>query len=92
MTANLPRYSAEEFARRGVEIYSNSIKPTVETVENIGKFVLIDIESEIWEMDADEIAASQRLDARMPNAQVWMVRVGYPFVRRFGAGRVRTII
>lgn len=86
-----PRYSKEEFARRGDEIYDRDIRPQVETEQNKGKFVLIDIETGAWEMDADEITAAKRLDARVPDAQVWMIRVGYPYVVRFGAGRSRKV-
>jgi hypothetical protein len=89
MTVRLPRYPKEEFARRGDEIYNRDIRPLVETDQNKGKLVLIDIETGAWEMDADEMTASRRMDARLPDAQVWMVRVGYPYVRRFGAGRLR---
>lgn len=91
MTVRQPRYPKEEFARRGDEIYNRDIRPQVETEQNKGKFVLIDIETGAWEMDADEMTASRRLDARISEPQVWMVRVGYPYVRRFGAGRNRRV-
>jgi len=81
-----PRYSKEEFARRGDEIYERDIKPRL-TPEDHGKFVAIDIETGAYEIDADEDVASDRLDARLPDAQIWMKRVGYLHVRRFG-GRV----
>ena len=42
----------------------------MENEQNNGKFVLIDIETGAWEMDADEMAASRRMDARLPDAQV----------------------
>ena len=87
MTVRQPRYPKEEFARRGVEIYNRDIRPTVETEHNTGKFVLIDIETGTWEMDVDEMAASRRMDTLLPDAQVWMVRVGYSYVRRIGGGR-----
>ena len=90
MAVRQPRYPREEFARRGDEIYNRDICPQVDIPQNKGKFVLIDIETGIWEMDADEMAASRRMDARLPDAQVWMVRVGSPYVRRFGARRLRT--
>ena len=79
------RYSKEEFARRGNEIYERTIRPGVEA-EHKGKIVAIDIESTAREMDADEIAACARLEARCPDAQIWIVRIGFPAVRRFGAG------
>lgn len=85
------RYSKEEFARRGNEIYRRDIRPLVEA-DNVGKIVVIDIETGVWEMDADEVAASKRLEARNPDAQIWMMRVGSPYVRRFGAGCVKAIV
>src|SRR5437870_4484470 len=78
-----PRYSMEEFARRGDEIYDRDIQPHV-TAADEGKYVLIDIETGDYEIDADEIAASDRLLARHPDAQVWMTRVGSRYARRFG--------
>jgi hypothetical protein len=77
------RYSKEEFARRGDAIYERDIKPLVEPEQN-GKFVVIDIETGMYEIDSDELAASDRLYARVPNAQPWLRRVGSRYARRFG--------
>lgn len=85
MTTRTPRYPKDEFAQRGNAIYDRDIRPQVEAA-NKGKFVLIDIETGAWEMDADEMVAAKRLDARVPDAQVWMLRVGYDYVYRIGAG------
>ncbi len=79
-----PRYSKEEFARRGDEMYEHEICPHVKTGDE-GKFVVIDIETGAYEIDADELVASDRLFARQPNAQVWLRRIGSRYVRRFGA-------
>jgi hypothetical protein len=49
MTVRRPRYSKEEFARRGNEIYERQIRPQVE-VGNRGKTVAIDIETGAYEM------------------------------------------
>ena len=83
-----PRYSKEEFARRGNEIFERDIKTRLET-EDDGKFIVIDIETGAYEVDADEMAASDRLRARHPEAQIWLRRVGSPHARRFGP-RIRT--
>ncbi len=56
---------------------------------NRGKYVAIDIETGAWEMDASEMAANERLRERLPDPQIWMLRVGYPYLRRFGAGLTR---
>jgi hypothetical protein len=73
----------EEFARLGEEIFERDIRPHL-AGGNAEDFVLIDIETGAYEIDADERSASDRLLARHPDAQVWMRRVGSPFTRRFG--------
>jgi len=78
-----PRYSKEEFARRGDAVYEDSIRSLVEE-RNEGKFVAIDIETGAYEIDTDELVASDRLLARVPDAQVWLKRIGSRYVRRFG--------
>ena len=60
MSVSKPRYSKEEFARRGDEIYDRDISPDVEPADE-GKFVVIDIETGEYEVDQDELAASDRL-------------------------------
>lgn len=78
-----PRYSKEEFARRGDEIYERDIRHRVTTSDE-GKFVVIDIETGDYEMDVDEVAAHDRLLSRHPGAQVWVTQVGSRYARRFG--------
>ena len=78
-----PRYSKEEFARRGEAIFEQEIRPKLKG-RNPRDFVLIDIETGCYEIDADEDAASDRLAARIPDAQIWMRRVGSRVSRRFG--------
>jgi hypothetical protein len=79
-----PRYSKEEFAQRGDALYERDVRPLIES-DNQGKFVAIDIETGAYEMDTDEIAASDRLLARIPAAQIWVRRIGSRFARRFGS-------
>ncbi|MFO1433835.1 MAG: hypothetical protein U1F76_27685 [Candidatus Competibacteraceae bacterium] len=79
-----PRYSKEEFARRGDEIYERNIHPYLEA-GNVGKFIAIDIDTGAYEIDADELVASDRLLARYADAQVWLRQVGSRYTRRFGA-------
>jgi hypothetical protein len=83
MATTQPRYTKEECARRGDEIYDHQIHSQVDPTD-AGKFVLIDIETGDYEIDLDELAASDRLLGRRPDAQVWMRRVGSPYARRFG--------
>ncbi|MBD2542918.1 hypothetical protein [Planktothricoides raciborskii] len=85
-----PRYSKEEFAQRGDLIYQTQIRPQVE-LGNEGKIVAIDLETQDFEVDASEIAACDRLEDRHPDAQIWIVRIGSRYVRRFGGGTKRTV-
>ena len=80
------RYRHEDLARLGNEIYEREILPRIEA-DHRGDYVVIDVESGNFEVDSEELAASDRLLARIPNAQVWLKRVGYPYVRRFGPRR-----
>ena len=79
-----PRYSKEEFAQRGDEIYERDVRPRIDETSNAGKFVAIDIETGAYDVDVDELTASDRLLARYPEAQVWLRRVGSRYVRCFG--------
>ena len=89
MTIRQPRYSKEEFARRGDEIYETQVRQQVEEGDH-GKIVAIDIETGAFEVDASEIAACDRLESRYPDAQIWIVRVGSRHVRRFGGRTWKT--
>jgi len=83
MAATRPRYSIEEVAKRGEEIFEREIQPQVAGRDK-NEFVLIDIETGAYEVDADEQVASKRLRARVPGAQIWMRRVGSRYSRHFG--------
>jgi hypothetical protein len=78
-----PLYSPEEFARRGREIYEHALRPLVEP-GNKGRIIAIDIESKAYEIDDNVISATDRLFARVPTAQPWIVKIGYPAVHHFG--------
>ena len=86
-----PRYSKEEFARRGDEIYWRDIYPQL-TQADEGKFAVIDIETGAYEVDRDELAAADRLQARYPDAQVWLVEIGSRYARRFSAQRRTAVL
>jgi hypothetical protein len=89
MTVRQPRYSKEEFAQRGDDIYESQVRSQVEA-DNYGKIVAIDLETGDFEVDASEIAACDRLEAHHPDAQIWIVRIGSRHVRRFGGRTKRT--
>jgi hypothetical protein len=89
MVVRQPRYSKEEFAQRGDKIYETQVRHQVEA-GNHGKIVAIDLETGDFEVDSSEITACDRLEAHHPNAQIWIVRIGSRYVRRFGERGKRT--
>jgi hypothetical protein len=84
MTVRQPRYSKEEFAQRGDEIYESRVRSQVEE-DNRGKIVAIDIETGAFEVADDTMSATRQLYDRVPDAQPWVIRIGYRAVHRFGA-------
>ena len=80
-----PRYSKEEFARRGDAIYRKDILPNL-TRKDVGKFLAIDIETGEYAISASEMKAGNKLRARLPDAQIWMERIGYVAAHSFGGG------
>lgn len=83
MNARAPQYSKEEFARRGRDIYARVVEPALRP-EDMGKFVAIDIDSEGYEIDHDDLTASCRLVARFPDSQTWLMRAGEVAAYRMG--------
>ena len=63
----------EEFQRRGDAIYLEKVRPNL-TKKDVGKLAAIDIETEEYAIDADEMKACHKLRKRIPDAQIWMVR------------------
>ena len=89
MSIALPqsRYSKEELARRGEEIYERVVLPRLGP-EDQGKFVAIDIETEDSALAADELSACDLLRSRLSDPQVWLRKVGSRYLYRFGFRRV----
>ena len=86
MTVIRRKYEKAEFARMGDAVFEQSIRSQLDAVDD-DHFVAIDIESGDFEVDPDQRAASDRLRARIPTAQIWLRRKGSRYVRRFGASQ-----
>jgi hypothetical protein len=78
-----PRYSKEEHARLGTEIYERHIRAQVEA-DNLGRIVALDVDSGAFAIAEDSLAASRQLRERIPEAQIWCVRIGHQAVHHFG--------
>ena len=88
MAIRQPRYSKQEFAERGTELYENQIRSQIED-GNDGKIVAIDIETGAFELADTIVNATDRLFDRIPDAQPWVIRVGHRTVFRFGSRSLR---
>ena len=77
------RYPKEEFARLGDAIFEKDVLPHLKSRDK-GRFVAIDIETGDYEIADERMTASQNLRARLPDPQIWMMRVGFPTVTRIG--------
>ncbi|MCY7275322.1 MAG: hypothetical protein LH702_16685 [Phormidesmis sp. CAN_BIN44] len=85
-----PNLSSEEIAERGKELYQQRLRTQVETADNIGKIIAIDLTTGDYELDKDLLVACDRLKVKHPNTVTWVERVGYDAVYAIGGTLVRT--
>ena len=84
-----PRDSKEELGERAKALYEQ-LRPQVETPENIGKLIVLDVESGDYEIDEVGIASSRRLQERHPGAALCALRIGYKTGEALGGVLERT--
>lgn len=80
----------EQWMRHGEEIFEREVRSKLEG-QNPDDYLLIDVDSGDFEVDADELAASERLRARRPQAVIYFRRVGSRVSRRFGYRREKRL-
>jgi hypothetical protein len=85
---DLSRYSLDELARMGDEVYERDVLPRM-TAEDTGRIVAIDVETGMYAVECDQLAAVHRILDAKPGAQVWVRRVGFSYVDRLGASHPR---
>lgn len=76
--------SSEEVAKRANLLYETKIRQKVETEGNIGKMVIIDIETGDYEVDEMGIQAARNLYAKHPYARLFGIRIGYNVAASLG--------
>ena len=84
---SLSNQSPEHVVARGREWYEREIRAQVEPQHN-GEFLVINVETGEYELDADDVAASKRAKSRFPDAPLFAMRVGHRAAYRLG-GRFR---
>jgi hypothetical protein len=88
-TVKVRKYPKDEFARRGDEAYARYVEPNLTAVDK-GKFAAVDIETGEYELGTSILDACDKLNARLPESQIWTVRVGSRYLARFGGRERRT--
>jgi hypothetical protein len=76
--------SSEEVAKRAYRIYESKIRQKVETEANIGKMVIINVETGDYEVDGTGLQAAKNLQARSPYARLFGILIGYNVAASFG--------
>ncbi|HLJ54470.1 MAG TPA: hypothetical protein VKT77_05475 [Chthonomonadaceae bacterium] len=85
-----PTIASDVIDRRGKAWYELHLRDIVETDENIGKQIVIDIETGEYEIDNSGLDASLRMLRRNPNAALYGIRIGYDAAYAIGASLTRT--
>ena len=74
---SIDQEAAKAIAKKGENIYAETIKPNIDLEQERGKFVVIDVHTGDYEIDRRDAAATRRLFDRRPNAVTYAVRVGH---------------
>jgi hypothetical protein len=81
---NHSNYTKEEIVSRGEVLYERQFYSIIETEENLGKIVMIDIESEDYVIANTGLEASQQIRGRRPEGVFCALRIGYTAVETIG--------
>ncbi len=77
------KYTREEEAIRGEEIYERELRPNVEH-QNDGQYLVLDIETGEYEINQDDLVATKRALAKRPDAVLYGLRIGHKAAYRLG--------
>ena len=81
----ITKLSPAEVALRAKQIYADKLKSILEP-KYMGKFIIIDIESEEFEIDDNGDEASLRAFLKKPNGIRYGMRVGHDYWGSIGIG------
>ncbi len=72
-----------QIGQRGQALYDQTIRAQVEP-DHRGKFLILDVNTGDYEIDAEDLTAPKRLLARRPDAVLFGVRIGHRAAYRLG--------
>ena len=77
-------WSVEEVAAQATQLYTNGVQQKVETPDNIGKMLTIDIETGDYHIDKNGVEGMMLLKTKRPTARLFTLRIGYSGAFCFG--------
>jgi hypothetical protein len=75
--------SSEEVAQQAMKLYEFSIRDAVEIEANIGKMVIIDVETGKYQVDLNGIESARYLRQQNPTARLFGIKIGYNVAASF---------
>jgi hypothetical protein len=77
-------WSIEEVAAKAGKIYASGIQQQVETTDNLGKMLTIDVETGEYFIDINGVEGMLFLKAKRPTSRLFTLRIGYSAAVGFG--------
>ncbi len=77
-------WSAADVAAKANEMYGSGIQQQVETSDNIGKMLTIDVETGEYFIDKTGVEGMMFLKAKRPTARLFTLKIGYIAAVGFG--------
>jgi hypothetical protein len=78
-------WTTEEVVAAGTKIYEKKIRLLVETPENIGKMLTLDVETGEYKIGVNSIEGAIELKQNRPMARLYTVRIGHNVGVSFGS-------
>ncbi len=82
--------SSEEVAQQAMKLYEAGIRDAVEVEGNIGKMVIIDVESGGYSVDLNGIESARHLRKQNPTSRLFGIKIGYNVAASFSGIMERT--
>jgi hypothetical protein len=77
-------WSVEEITAKASNMYADGIQQQVETPDNIGKMLTINVETGEYFIDESGVEEMMFLKAKRPSARLFTIRIGYSAAFGFG--------
>jgi hypothetical protein len=77
-------WSVADVATKANEMYSSGIQQQVETSDNIGKMLTIDVETGEYFIDKTGVEGMMFLKAKRPTTRLFTLKIGYSAAVGFG--------